>query len=604
MSLVAASRWLALALAYLFFLQRWFHDPAAAVGEPRVSSLVVPLLAFASIALLCAVADRSAAHSMRAELFEVLRLPRREGALLALVIVVSFLYQLPTMIYPAALLHSDAAINGLMGLHIAQGRVAPAFYYGQEFMGTLFSHLLAAMFFLTGPFVGGTAVLTWVLYAGFLAATFYLVRQAANGTVAVAVGIWLAVPPSWLILTLAQSEYAQFLLLSSASVTVVAACIAGRLRHPAWWCVAGGLFGLAFWAHAMSAMVVAAAGFSIVLLLPPRRVASAAWRLALGFVVGLAPGLVGWGGRVGRFVEWFLEGGGRGGEATLGEAVVGLGRESMSALLLGGGTGRPVSFFVALTLLALVVISAAGLVGAALVACRRERWRSSPAGVTPPRAPQRVRGEEAAESAAGSARAVPSTMTFEAAAAAVPLAGFVLLQLVVLAARRYADVPSQYTAPLYLGLPAVVAVSAWWLLRRWGRNPSAVVAIAVLSWACIPLPGSIAWLRSLPANQASMDASIAALRAAGVETCRGPYWDAYRLSYLSLESIVCASSDVRRVPTYAERVARPGAAPPAFLAAPQRREALEQYMLRLEERGLAWTYLRTPRFEALLPQRR
>lgn len=568
---LVVGRWLAIAAAYAFLLRRWFDDPAAALGQPRATSVVVPLLLLFALALWSAFAYRSTLAAMSAELVAAVHLTRGEGVLLALVIGASLAFQLPTMLYPAALLHSDAAINGLMGLHIAEGRVAPAFYYGQEFMGTLFSHLLGLLFVAVGPFVGGTSVLTWLFYAGFLIATFYLVRQASAASVAFAVATWLALPPSILVLILAQTEYAQFLLLCSAAVLVAAARLGGRLRQPGWWWVAGVLLGLAFWAHAMSAMVIAAVGLSVVVLLPAKGVVAAAWRLLVGFVVGLGPGLVGWGWRLGNFFEWFLEGGGRGGDATLVEAVAGIARLSLGVLLLGTEAHEPMPVAVAAALLVLVVGSAAGLI----VVVVRGRLRGAPLG-----------------------------LGIERAAAALPLAAFVLLQLVVLATRRYADVPVHYTVPLYLGLPAVVAVAAWWALSGRARYLSATVAVAVLLWGAISLPKSIAWLRTLPANQASMDASIQALQAAGVETCRGPYWDAYRLSYLTLEEIVCESIDVRRVPGYPERIEQRRAGPPAFVAAPQRRQALEQYMRRLEQRDMTWTYLRTPRFEVLLPRRR
>ena len=112
---------------------------------------------------------------------------------------------------------------------------------------------------------------------------------------------------------------------------------------------------------------------------------------------------------------------------------------------------------------------------------------------------------------------------------------FVLLHIAVLVARRYDVVPAQYVIPLHIGLPTLIAIGAYGLLRIWSRHAGALTVAALLAWACVPLPGSIAWLRTLPEDQASMDASISALRTAGIEACLGPYWDAYRLSYLTLE---------------------------------------------------------------------
>ncbi len=361
--------------AYLLLLVRWFHDPGVVLaGGHRVSAVWPYAVATLGLAAVAAVLCRADLLQMRAELAAVLRLTRSQAFGLATVLVVSFLFQLPTMVFPAAMLHSDASINGLMALHIADGRVAPAFYYGQEFMGTLFSHALALVFWATGPFVAGTTVMTWVFYAGFLTGTFVLVRQAASATVAFAAALWLAVPPTTLIITLAQSEYAQLFVLSVWALVLVAARVAGPLQHDAWWVAAGGLFGLAFWAHPMASAVIVAAGISIALMLRVRAVAGALVLLGCGFLVGLAPGLVGWGSRIGRFTEWFLAGGGRGGEATLIEAVGGMARVSFGNLLLGTEGRQVLPLAIAGPLAAIVVASAIVLV----VSGVRGRFGSDP----------------------------------------------------------------------------------------------------------------------------------------------------------------------------------------------------------------------------------
>lgn len=328
--------------AYALLLVRWFHDPGVVVaGDRRVAAVWPYAVAFFASAGSAAVLYRAHLAQMKAELAAALRLTRPQALGLAGVIVVSFVFQLPTMVFPAGLLHADASINGLMALHIADGRVAPAFYYGQEFMGTLFSHALALVFWVTGPFVAGTTMMTWVFYAGFLTGTFMLVRQATSAVVGFGAALWLAVPPTTLIITLAQSEYAQLFVLSVWALVLVAARVAGPLQHNAWWVAAGCLFGLAFWAHPMASVVVVAAAISIALLLRVGALAAAFVLLGCGFLVGVAPGLVGWGSRIGRFTEWFLAGGGRGGEATLIEAVAGMARVSFGNLLLGAG-GRQV----------------------------------------------------------------------------------------------------------------------------------------------------------------------------------------------------------------------------------------------------------------------
>jgi len=567
---------LAAAFAWVLLLVRWFVAPGVA-GSPRSAPVWPFVLLFIAVAAAAAISGRRRLAAMRGELAATLRLSRGERAMVGLALLASFLFQLPTMLFPAGLLHSDASINGLMALHIAEGRVPPAFYYGQEYMGTLFSHVLGLLFVLTGPFVGGMQLVTWLFWALFLLGTFFLVRRASDAPVALAVTLWLALPPPLLIITLAQSEYAELLPLAVWALLIVAAASAGPLRSPGWWIVAGILLGVAFWCHPMAAIVIVVALASAALSQPLLAAARCLPRVAVGLLLGLAPALVGWGARLGHFLEWFLHGGGRGGEATLLRAGVGISRVSLGNLLLGTDGRAPLPLGVAALLPAVVVASA----------CTTVWWG--------------WRSRSAAEAVGGDGTSAFGERA--RAAAGLPLGLFVLLQLVVLLGRRYAVVPTQYIVPLYLGLPAVVAIAVDGWARTRLRRHSFVTATVVLAWAALSLPASIDWLRTLPGNQESMNASIAALRGAGVEACFGPYWDAYRLSYLTLEDIVCESIDVRRVPGYRERVAARSVGPAPFVAAPQRRTALEAHRRSLDSRGIPWVYLRTARFEALLPER-
>jgi hypothetical protein len=458
--------------------------------------------------------------------------------------------------------------------------------------------------------------------------------------VAAATAFWLAVPPTTLIIVLAQSEYPQLLLLAGWGLLLVAGRCGGVLRDDAWWWLAGVAFGLAFWAHALAVLPLAAAVGGLFLLLPLRAAASASLRLAGGFMVGILPGLAGWGADLGRFVEWFLAGGGRGGDATFVEAASGLARVSFGNLLLDTAGRRVLPWSIAGPLAAAVLGAACWAVLAG-VAHRIRNAEVVGAGAD---SFEPQRGETG-----GPGREV------QRLAVVVPLGLFVLLQLGLLALRHpYAMTPTHYLVPLYLALPALIAIAATAAVERGarlgvrgrapathvecgrgldvarftaasavepgvtlgngsiaaptgGRGPrlgAALVATLILLWACIPLPGSIGWLRGLAADQATFDAWIAALRDAGVGTCEGPYWDAYRLSYLSLETIVCESIDVRRVPHYPELVRqRAGGAPVPIIAAPHRAEALDRRAEQWEARGIGYRRLETSRFIALLPER-
>ena len=568
----------ALALAtYVLLLFRWFNDPGlGGEGGMRATTqwpLVILLLVLATGS---AIAHREHLNSMRIEAVGAWRMNRRAAGLLALVLVVSFLFQLPMMLYPSGVLHSDAAINGLMAMHISDGRIAPAFYYGQLFMGTLFSHVLALLFVITGPFTAGLTLLAWGFFAGFLAATYLMVRQASGTGVAFIVALWLAIPPVALLATLPQTEYPQLLLLSSWALAIVSAHLAGLLKQGTWWTVAGALIGLAFWGHAFAVFVVVAIVCSQAVLLPLRAFVRAAWLLAMGFALGVLPGLIGWGSNLHVFLEWFWVGGTRGGDATFIQALRGLVSVSLGNILLGtqGEIELPVWTSLLLGGVVLVAIAWSGLMAL--------RYRSGHSEET-----DRGTGSE-----------------LHRLAVALPLAFFLLFHLAPLLGRNaFAVIPRQYLVPLYLSVPALVAIFIHATVRTRSHLATPITVAVVGLWAFILLPSSIGFLRALPGMEATMKASILELRAHGVDHCVGPYWDAYRLSYLSLEEIVCESVRVHRVPHYPESVAQRGnGRPSVFVAAPNRAALPEQEEL-LRSRGVAFRRVDATEFVALMEER-
>jgi len=561
-------------LAYVALLIRWFNDPGL-LGEGSMRAHgVAPLVAFLLAAIIAiAVVRRDRWAAMRAEITAAWGMPRAEVVALVAVLVVSFLFQLPTILYPAGLQHGDAAINGLMALHIAEGRVAPAFYYGQQFMGTLFSHLLGLLFVLTGPWVGGMALLTWVFYAGFLVATYLLVRQASVPSVAWVTALWLAIPPSTLLITLAQSEYAQLLLLSSLAWVIVAARLGGVLKDDGWWGIAGFVLGLAFWAYAVAVIALAAVAVSLPFILGRRQLAGAAWRLAAGFLLGLAPGLVGWGTNLPRFVEWFLNVGGRDAGTTLIEVGTRISRDFLGNLLFGADLLVGLPAWAAWSLITVVTFAVGWIVVHGI------RYR---------------RQSDRPDDEVGRRRL----------AAALPLALFVVFQLTLLARQGQLDMPVRYVVPIYLGLPAVVAITLWSFIDSRSRYARHVVVAVMLLWAAIPSSGSIAWLRTLPGNQASLDASLAAMKEARVDACLAPYMDAYRIAYLTLEETVCDSIETVRIPRYLEVIeTRTRGRVPALIAAPHRVEMIRGREEELRSWGVELETLETPRFLVVMPSR-
>jgi hypothetical protein len=120
----------------------------------------------------------------------------------------------------SASLNADEAVEGLMGLHIAAGRAAPVFYYGQHYFGALEAYLLAGLFKVVGFH-------PWLLFAPPLAASVALIPLTA------ALGRCLLTPPSGARAALAGS-------LAALPVAAATPVLARTLLN------AGGGFALAY----------------------------------------------------------------------------------------------------------------------------------------------------------------------------------------------------------------------------------------------------------------------------------------------------------------------------------------------------------------------
>lgn len=87
------------------------------------------------------------------------------------------LYRLVLLLVDAPPTNSDEATMGLAALHIAQGRDFPAFFYGQNYMGTLEAYLVAPLFWAFGPSTLALRVPTLLLYAAFVLLAYQLTRR-------------------------------------------------------------------------------------------------------------------------------------------------------------------------------------------------------------------------------------------------------------------------------------------------------------------------------------------------------------------------------------------------------------------------------------------
>ncbi len=76
--------------------------------------------------------------------------------------------------------NTDEATAGLAAWHIAQGSAFPVFFYGQSYLGAIYSYVAAPFFVLFEPSVFVLRLPALLLYAGFLVVMYHLVKRLCS----------------------------------------------------------------------------------------------------------------------------------------------------------------------------------------------------------------------------------------------------------------------------------------------------------------------------------------------------------------------------------------------------------------------------------------
>lgn len=149
--------------------------------------------------------------------------------------------------------HSDEAVVGLMARHILQGE-RPVFFYGQAYMGSLDSWLIAVGFSVLGESVLTIRIVESILYL-LVVATGYAVAWRISGRLVVAAvaGLVLAVPTVLLTVytTATLGGYNETLLFGNL-VLLFGWDVSHEHRRSLWrWALLGLFAGLGWWSNGL-----------------------------------------------------------------------------------------------------------------------------------------------------------------------------------------------------------------------------------------------------------------------------------------------------------------------------------------------------------------
>jgi hypothetical protein len=293
-------------VSYLLFCLFWF-DTGIRASIPPVPALVPGLLCVLSLGVLCyqrglpRLFHDKADHRVALFLFIVTVLSRAP--------LVAVAYGIPS---------SDAAIHGVMSLHIAEGKHHPVFAYGESYDGSLKAHLSALLTRVTGEPVMSFTAASVLFYGGFVVALFALARTILpRGEAALAAGLAVLSPgflTAWGVK--ADGSYVEVLAFGTAVLALGARMLAepGAGTPRAFWM---GLFGgLAFWAHILATYYLLTAVLVIFAVGWSRRLVPRSAPFLGGFLLGSWPAVLWNLTRGGQSFRWWTHD-----ASTLGERV-------------------------------------------------------------------------------------------------------------------------------------------------------------------------------------------------------------------------------------------------------------------------------------------
>jgi hypothetical protein len=265
---------------YTGFIVLWFKDNIHPFKKYRVSSLValVPLVVVIGWRLVRAFRSRKISIRFRLD---------KTVLALVLLLILATVVRWPYLLHGERLVNSDYGIAALMGKHIAEGKVPPICFYGQNYQGSLSNHFYALFFLVFGysiPVLHGAAI---VFDLCFIIVQFLLLKDVFSFPFAVVMSLFYSLPFGQLLLVSLGNAAAFGLVLFLGSVILFLAMKIGFERKTSWLPGLGFVMGLAFWTHQIAISFILAA--ILLLLVKGRLGLKAVLKLMIYGVFGALP---------------------------------------------------------------------------------------------------------------------------------------------------------------------------------------------------------------------------------------------------------------------------------------------------------------------------
>jgi len=230
---------------YLGFVLLWFKGNISPLNKISISPLVplLPLLGILCYRLFL---------KMKRKGFHLPPLSRKILWAMVAISLTALAFRIPYLLNSYGMVTGDDAITGLMGKHISQGEFAPICFYGQLYMGSLGSHVLALMFKVFGYSVLCFKFSTFLLYLGFILVNFLFLKEIFPFAFSVIVSLFFGLPLGDLInIGFDDSVVCPIILLLGVSIVYIGYLVSHKKREGL---IAGlgFLMGISFWTHQMT----------------------------------------------------------------------------------------------------------------------------------------------------------------------------------------------------------------------------------------------------------------------------------------------------------------------------------------------------------------
>jgi hypothetical protein len=176
-----------------------------------------------------------------------LKANRRHYLMLALIILLFFAIQAPTIVCYYGVHDSDSALVGVTSYHIVDGKTRPIYFYGNHFNGSLVAHATALLHVIGGKNPAYLQLVDVLFYFGFSISLYLITSRLWGGNVALLTALLAALPPGWVHILIRNTHVAPLVCMGALSLYFAVKIAESEKLHWSNFFWLGFTLGVGFW---------------------------------------------------------------------------------------------------------------------------------------------------------------------------------------------------------------------------------------------------------------------------------------------------------------------------------------------------------------------